>query len=281
MNETGNATQPTKLCFVIGPIGEPTGEKRHADWLLDGIIKPTFQQSFPDYRVQRADEIMQQGNISTQVINRLFEADLVIADMSLQNANAFYELAIRHMKRLPTIHMIRDGEEIPFDVFPYRAVHFNYTDPKDLAAAKASLRSAVEEIIKEGFVVENPITHARGQLELQHATPAMKVLAEEVEAVKVRLNAVENETKRSATFFGRTFTSPARPRVNRKLRIVFDLAQEDQLYREMPTFLPNDTIVEREAQDTLLLSFQASDAELDSIIAALKRFRGILEVDRA
>jgi len=46
------------------------------------------------------------------------DADLVIADMSLLNANAFYEIGLRHMERKPIIHMFRSGEVIPFDVKP-------------------------------------------------------------------------------------------------------------------------------------------------------------------
>jgi hypothetical protein len=219
--------EPDKLCFVIGPIGKPGSDKRrHADWLLKGIIKPIFKEHFPRYKVVRADEIMQQGNISSQVINRLFDAELVIADMSLENANAFYELAIRHMKRLPTIHMIRAGEEIPFDVFPYRAVQFSYTDPSELEAAKFELRSVVEETLKEGFVVENPITHARGRVEFEeHASPAMKTLADEIEGIRGRLNSVEIEvaakdTRRWRGSMGSLSPSrgrPSRPLVNRSL----------------------------------------------------------------
>ena len=184
---------PKKLCFVIGPIGKPTSEKRrHADWLLKGIIKPVFTEHFQQYHVVRADEIMQQGNISSQVINRLFDAELVIADMSLENANAFYELAIRHMKKLPTIHMIKAGEEIPFDVFPYRAISFGYEDPSHLDAAKAELKLVVEETTASGFIVENPITHARGRIELeQDASPKEKVLLEQLEAMSSRLEKLE------------------------------------------------------------------------------------------
>jgi hypothetical protein len=37
-----------KLCFVIGPIGDPGPEvRRHADWLLKGMINPVFEQYFP------------------------------------------------------------------------------------------------------------------------------------------------------------------------------------------------------------------------------------------
>jgi hypothetical protein len=174
-----------KLCFVIGPIGKPGTEiRRHADWLLKGIIKPVFEKHFQNFNVVRADEIVQQGNISSQVINRLFEAELVIADMSLANANAFYELAIRHMKRLPTIHMIRDEEEIPFDVFPYRAVRFGYSDPAELESAKDELRG-VTQVTLESSDIENPITHARGVIDIhEHATEAQKVILDELVNLK-------------------------------------------------------------------------------------------------
>jgi hypothetical protein len=188
-----------KLCFVIGPIGEVGTEKRrHADWLLKGIIKPVFKAHFQDFNVERADEIVAPGSINAQVINRLFDAPLVIADMSLENANAFYELAIRHMKRLPTIHMIQAGEEIPFDVAPYRAVKFSYADPNEIEKAQAELKSTVEEVIKPGFVIENPITHARGIIELQeHATAPERVFIERLEAIESRIANLEGPASKS------------------------------------------------------------------------------------
>jgi hypothetical protein len=113
------SVEPEKLCFVIGPIGDEGTETRlHADWVLKAIIQPVFNEYFRQFRVERADQIVAPGSINSQVINRLLDAPLVIADMSLHNANAFYELAIRHMKQLPTIHMIRAGDKIPFDVAP-------------------------------------------------------------------------------------------------------------------------------------------------------------------
>jgi hypothetical protein len=40
-----------KLCFVIGPIGDSdTPVRRHADWLLKGIIKPVFASHFSGRR---------------------------------------------------------------------------------------------------------------------------------------------------------------------------------------------------------------------------------------
>jgi hypothetical protein len=175
----------SKLCFVIGPIGLSGSEpRRHADWLLKGIIRPVFSTTFPDFTVQRADEISEPGAISSQVINRLLSADLVIADMSLANPNAFYEMGIRHMKRLPTVHMYLDGQDIPFDVKPYRAIAFKYQSPDDLITAQGALKLAVEEVIKPGFVVDNPVTQARGRDEFEEtATPLQRTMLERVDAL--------------------------------------------------------------------------------------------------
>ena len=45
-----------KLCFVVGPLGDDGTDVRvHADWLLDGIIRPVFDE-FPEFQVKRADQ---------------------------------------------------------------------------------------------------------------------------------------------------------------------------------------------------------------------------------
>ena len=106
-----------KTCFVVGPIGGDDSDDRiHADWLLEEIIQPVFADSFKDYKVIRADKISEPGRIDAQVISCLLDSDLVIADLTTQNANAFYEIGIRHMAQKPIVHMHLEGERIPFDV---------------------------------------------------------------------------------------------------------------------------------------------------------------------
>jgi hypothetical protein len=154
-------TQAAKLCFVASPIGAAgTPERKHADWLLQGIIEPVFA-NYPDYRVERSDKITTPGMIDSQVINRLHDAELVIIDMSFQKANVFYEMGIRRMKRLPTIHMYRNDQDIPFDVKPYRAIPFKYEHPDDLTKAQSDLKAVIEEV-NSGVEVDNPVTRARG-----------------------------------------------------------------------------------------------------------------------
>jgi hypothetical protein len=182
-----------KLCFVIGPIGENgSGLRQQADWVLSGIIKPVFVENFPDFKVQRSDEIAAPGNINSQVITRLISAKLVVADMSFHNANAFYELAIRHAAQLPAIHMIRKDWNIPFDVAGLRAIQFSIQKYDDLEEARKALRDAVAEVQRPHFQVENPVTHVKGMIELQkHATPAERLLADELEAIRGRMERLE------------------------------------------------------------------------------------------
>jgi hypothetical protein len=65
----------SKLCFVIGPIGDENSDIRiHADWLLEQIIEPVMADH-PDFKVQRADKLSQPGLIDAQVINALLAAE--------------------------------------------------------------------------------------------------------------------------------------------------------------------------------------------------------------
>src|SRR5208337_2170558 len=180
-----------KLCFVVGPIGdEGTDTRDHADWLLDGIIRPVMA-TFHDFHVKRADHEARPGLIDVQMINDLLNAELVIADLSLLNPNAFYEIGIRHMTQKPIIHMQLATERTPFDVSLYRAIKFLRARFKDIEKAKEDLRLFVRAVLAPDYQPENPVSNAIGRLKLeQSATPEMRVIMEEIEQLKNELNTV-------------------------------------------------------------------------------------------
>lgn len=182
----------TKLCFVIGPIGSAGSDVRiHADWLLEGIIRPVLAE-FPDYLLKRADHDPRPGLIDVQMINDILDAELVIADLSLLNPNAFYEIGIRHMAQKPIIHMQLEAEKPPFDVSLYRAVPFALSQFSDLRKAQGALKDAIEAVLAPDYQVENPITRARGRQNLeQHATPEMQVLLGEIETIKSQVELLQ------------------------------------------------------------------------------------------
>jgi hypothetical protein len=182
-----------KRCFVVGPIGDDDSEDRiHADWLLEEIILPVFSEHFPDYGVQRADKISNPGQINTQVITALLEAELVIADLTTLNPNAFYEIGIRHTIQKPIIHMHIEGQRIPFDIAPFRSIKFSRRRPADIRTARAALLEYVKEATDEAHVIDNPVTFSRGKLQFdENATPAQKIVQEQMAYLGNRLDLVE------------------------------------------------------------------------------------------
>jgi len=87
-------------------------------------------------------EITRQGNIREDMFRLLVIADLVIADVSIHNANAFYELGIRHALRPAHTFLIRGNSPhgYPFDLQTDR--YFLY-DTRDPAAGVEGLAQAL------------------------------------------------------------------------------------------------------------------------------------------
>lgn len=161
---------PEKACFVIGPIGdENTPTRNNADTLLRYVIKRGLE---PKYRVTRADEISTPGMINDQVITSIQTADLTVADLHGENPNAYYEVAIAHCFRKPTIHMIAKGAKIPFDLHEYRTIHYDLANPDAHDRARKDLQSHAEALEAPEAVISNPVTRALGTFELEQSGDA-------------------------------------------------------------------------------------------------------------
>ena len=79
------------------------------------LIKPVVESK--GIECVRADEITHSGSIDVQMYQELLQADLVIADLSTLNANALYELGIRHALRPFTTIVISENKLMyPFDL---------------------------------------------------------------------------------------------------------------------------------------------------------------------
>src|SRR5690242_7199194 len=132
--------------FVIMPFGK----KKGADGAIydfnavySQLIKPALEMA--GFESFRADEETTSGDILTDMFQELLLADLCIADMSIDNANVFYELGIRHAFRKRGIVHIQAGRAcMPFDVFNVRTIPYHITpegvpDPSFLEKDKAAI----------------------------------------------------------------------------------------------------------------------------------------------
>lgn len=183
-----------KKCFIASPIGaNGSAERKRSDLVKTYIIDEAVCAL--GYETVRADEIDKSGEITTQIVSDLIEADLLIADLTGQNANVFYELAIRHSFRKPYIQIIEEGDDLPFDIRAFRTVFVNHKDLRSAAEAKETLKRMIKEI-EAGGDVQSPVTHAvtRQQLETSK-DPGGKELAqigEVVERIETRMRRLEH-----------------------------------------------------------------------------------------
>ena len=131
--------------FVIMPFGKKKGGDGSLfdfNAIYTQLIKPTLIMA--GFEPFRADEETTSGDILTDMFQELLLADLCIVDMSIDNANVFYELGIRHAFRKRGIVHIQAGRAyMPFDIFNVRTIPYHVTpegipDPehleKDIAA---------------------------------------------------------------------------------------------------------------------------------------------------
>ncbi len=180
-----------KSCFFISRIGDPdSAERAFSDKLLKFIVAPAVRSCGYDVPI-RADQITQPGVITTQVFAHLWNDDLVVADLTGDNPNVFYELAVRHIRRKPFIHLIQAGHTIPFDIAPNRTIEFDFdiekaeqaktaleamvkSAPSDPASLQTPLSSAVEFSATEGS--SDPVREGLGQLlsSVQEITAALR-----------------------------------------------------------------------------------------------------------
>jgi nucleoside 2-deoxyribosyltransferase len=115
-----------------------------------------------DFEVKRADDYNKAGNITSQVIQAIANADLIVADLTDRNANVYYELGVAHSYKKHVVPMISgdDPQDIPFDNYAERAIRYSLKTVELRNAAKGRLSAMVQETLNEP--VSNPVTTALG-----------------------------------------------------------------------------------------------------------------------
>ncbi len=134
--------------FIVRPFGNKNGID--FDKVEKELIRPAMQQA--GLTGGTTGEFLQQGNIRTDMFEQLLIADLVIADISIHNANVFYELGIRHALRDKRTFLIKSKDsvakedDVPFDLKTDRYLAYDAKNPGDAvdilsAALKLTLDS--------------------------------------------------------------------------------------------------------------------------------------------
>lgn len=88
------------------------------------ILKRKFEK---DFEFIHAGETPSQQNILKDIIQNIYDADIIITDLTGLNPNVFYELGIAHTLNKKVIIITQDIETLPFDLKSYRAKEYGNT----------------------------------------------------------------------------------------------------------------------------------------------------------
>lgn len=110
--EYDSPTRPTILphAFVVMPFGKKKGGDGSLydfNAIYNTLIKPALELA--GFEPFRADEETTSGDILTDMFQELLLADLCLCDLSIDNANVYYELGIRHAFRKRGVVHIQAG----------------------------------------------------------------------------------------------------------------------------------------------------------------------------
>ena len=187
-------TPALKPCFFISPIGSDDSEvRRKANRALKHLVRPALEEC--GYRADRADEMDSPGSITSQVIERVLEDELVVADLTGSNPNVFYEVALRHAVAKPMVLVAEKDQRIPFDLTDQRVV-FYVMDVDTIEDAKVDLVKKVKAAVAPDAKTATPIGRAvylRGMD--SSGDPTERALAE----VLKRLSGIERQVNKAAT----------------------------------------------------------------------------------
>jgi len=140
--------------FVVMPFGTKTdaaGQEIQFNEVYKRLIRPALEKA--GLKAFRADEEHGAGDIRADMFQELLLADLVLADISIDNPNVWYELGVRHALRSRGVVLISGGRTPKaFDIYTDRKLRYSLAngvpDPAhvkdDLNALVAMLTSTMQ-----------------------------------------------------------------------------------------------------------------------------------------
>lgn len=162
MNDNTNIEEEKneKSCFIITPIGDQKSETyRKITGVINSVIKPVLSQyGFID--VKAAHEICVSGSINNQVIDKIINSDLIVANLTDTNPNVMYELCLRHVVAKPIIHICEKGTILPFDIKGDRTIFYT-DDMLGVEELKKEINKYLKEIDYDKEYRDNPVYNAQ------------------------------------------------------------------------------------------------------------------------
>jgi hypothetical protein len=154
---------PRPLCFMIMPYGRKPTQAPVGQGVAEVDFNALWDRAFVPvietlgYEPVRADQDTG-ALIVNQMFERLYFADLVLADMTIPNGNVYYEVGIRHAaKERGCVLLAADWSRQLFDVTQMRTVRYPLAEGDITAATASAIGVAIKDRIATLATGESPM----------------------------------------------------------------------------------------------------------------------------
>lgn len=143
---------PTPVCFVVMPFRTketraqaPAPPRVNFDALWEKALRPVIEAL--GYQPVRADQDLG-ALIIKEMLERLYFADLVVADLTIPNGNVYYEVGIRHAAKNAGCVLIGASWSEPlFDVDQMRQIRYPLPEGDVTDTTAAAIRAALTQAV--------------------------------------------------------------------------------------------------------------------------------------
>jgi tetratricopeptide (TPR) repeat protein len=187
------------VCFMIMPYGRKATQVEAGHGPADVDFNALWDRGYVPaikelgYEPVRADQDTG-GLIISQMLERLFFADLVLADMTIPNGNVYYEVGIRHAaKKTGCVLLAADWSKQLFDLVQMRTIRYPLSEGNVTDATAGAFQNAIRDEIRSLSVGISPMHQAiagyPSNVDPQKATTMRDQLAE-LAAFQTKVRAV-------------------------------------------------------------------------------------------
>ena len=178
---TDKGTQRQLTCFVVTGFGNKTDYSTGRVLNLDKTYEQLIQPACDAVNVNcfRAIDANLTGSIDSIMYRWIYQADLVIADLSTLNANVFYELGVRHAQRPNTTIIIAESvlvQRIPFDLSSFVVHKYEHGGESISEAEQQRFVAHLSEVLRKIIAIEQRRQQEAPQITRETDSPVYKFL---------------------------------------------------------------------------------------------------------
>ena len=287
--------------FVIMPLDSKLNS------VYEKLIKEPLE--LRGYTVRRADDSPQDQNILRTIVKGIWNADVVVTDLTQTNANVYYELGMAHALEKQTIQIVQNLDDVLFDLRPYYVIEYSthFDKASDLTAELMQIFDRKKE---DEYKFSNPVSdfiyrdlegavdspndvalHSStdqeddaqmGTLEaLVDAEDSMEEIADLVTDVSAELNDLGSNMQSHTKNINRLAANPNQRGINKKkLQAVRLIAMDmnkfsDVVEKQVPQIDRSWSKLDQGLRFVLLSASIRNDSDLESVCSFIENMAGL------